>query len=275
MDISFSVRIKNKVSTLIPPRYVRLMDTIEYEGVDQQTRNEQREGKPITVSVKSIPDVHRGEVLYPKGKKDFVLMTKDIQDWMFRICVEVYLGRRFTEKNWTSFRKTLKRTDKLVRWWTSLHTADRAFNNQAGFGNKPKGNISAANFIAGEDIENEPPKLFQVVTGQLVGRLTRIKPEGLVGGVMHLPIEAINISKGDYKKYHPFNQEHKHLFFRPYVTGRDIVVDKSGPRITKFWRQPFSQFDNKVCLPIMLRQDDEMWLPVKMLINPSDKNPGV
>lgn len=252
-------------------RYVRLKDSIELYGADRVTYTERMNGKPPRFADKAVPDVWRIGV---DGKRpvDFVQLTEDLQHWIFRLNIEIYTGMPFqSEEDYRAFHKSLPRNHQLIGWFTSVLRGNGSHTNRAGFGDKPPGNTPARNYISGEDMENGEPKLFHIVTGRWVAEKSRDVTK-TIAGAMCLPVKVINISKNDYRKYHPFT--HPHLFDRLMITGRYMVQDKSGTRITGYFRSPYGQFGGMVTLPVMLPFDDEGWLPVSQIVEPSDTEPG-
>lgn len=251
--------------------YVRLKDSIEYYGKDRVTYTEEMNGKPTRFADKAVPDVWRIEV-DAKRPRDYVTLTEDLQHWIFRINVELCTGKPFaSEETYRDFHKSLLKSHQLIGWFTSVLRGNGSHTNRAGFGNKPTGNIPARNYISGEDMENGEPKFFQIVTGRHVFEKSRDVKKN-VAGALSTPVKVINISKGDYRKYHPWT--HPHLFDRLMITGRNMVVDKSGTRITGYFRSPYGQFGNMVTFPVMLPFDDEGWIASDKLIDPSDTEPG-
>jgi len=251
--------------------YVRLKDSIEYYGMDRVTYTERMNGNPPIFKDKAVPDVWRIGV---DGKRpaDFVRLTEDLQHWIFRLNVEMLMGNQFaSEETYRTFHKTLGKSHQLIGWFTSILRGNGSHTNRAGFGNKPAGNIPARNYISGEDMQNEEPKLFHIVTGRWVAEKSRDVTKNIAGAKC-LPVKVINVSKKDYRKYHPIT--HPHLFDRLMITGRNMVQDKSGTRITGYFRSPYGQFGNMATLPIMLPFDDEGWLPVAQIVEPSDTEPG-
>lgn len=249
--------------------YVRLKDSIEYYGVDRVTRNEN--GGPIVFKNVAVPDVFRIEV-DTKRPKDYVTLTEDLQHWIFRLNVELYTGMPFaSESDYRAFHKSLPKSHQLIGWFTSVLRGNGSHTNRAGFGNKPAGNIPARNYISGEDMQNPEPKFFQIVTGRWVAEKSRDVKKN-VAGALSTPVKVINISKGDYRKYHPWT--HPHLFDRLMITGRNMAQDKSGTRIVSYFRAPYGQFANMVTFPVMLPYDDEGWIASDKLIDPSDEMPG-
>lgn len=251
--------------------YVRLMDSIEYYKKDRVTRNEQAAGKPPRFEDKSAPDVWRIEV-DTKRPRDYVTLTEDLQHWIFRLNVELYTGMPFaSEADYRAFHKSLPKSHQLIGWFQSVLRGNGSHTNRAGFGNKPAGNIPARNYISGEDMENPEPKFFQIVTGRHVFEKSRDVKKN-VAGALSTPVKVINISNGDYRKYHPFT--HPHLFDRLMITGRNMIQDKSGTRIVSYFRAPYGQFGNMVTFPVILPYDDEGWIASDKLIDPSDTEPG-
>ncbi len=253
-------------------KYVRHVDSIEYYGVDRVTKNENEAGKPISFDDKGVPDVWRIGV---DGKRqyDHVPLTEDLQHWIFRINVEIYRGAMFANENeYRAYWKTLLKSHQYVGWFTSVLRGNGSHTNRAGFGNKPTGNIPARNYISGENMENGLPKFFHIVTGRWVAKKSRDVTK-IVSGAKCLPVEVINISKSDYRNFHPFT--HPHLFDRPLITGRNMVKDpKGGVKILSYFRAPYSQFGNLVTLPVMLPFDSEGWIPVDRIVEPSDAESG-
>lgn len=251
--------------------YVRLKDSIEYYGADRVTHTERMNNKPVMFEDKAVPDVWRIEV-DSKRPKDYVALTEDLQHWIFRLNVELYTGMPFaSESDYRAFHKSLPKSHQLIGWFTSVFRGNGSHTNRAGFGNKPAGNIPARNYISGEDMQNPEPKFFQIVTGRWVAEKSRDVKKN-VAGSLSTPVKVINISKGDYRKYHPFT--HPHLFDKLMITGRNMVQDKSGTRITGYFRSPYGQFGNMVTFPVMLPYDDEGWIASDKLIDPSDEMPG-
>lgn len=247
--------------------FVRLKDSIELYGMDRQTFTEKQNEKPLAVDVDGVPDVWRYTAF---DKREYVSMTEDIQHWIFRINCEAYIGRKFSsEAAYKSWWSALPKANIFIQWFTSLFTSDRSHTNRAGFGEKF--GPSAANYIAKNDLQNETPKFQRIVTGRWVGELASAKVES-IKGIPYLPVKVINISKGDYKRYHPF--DNPEYFDQPLITGRYIVTDKGGSRIAGFWRRPYGQFSGAAVLPVMLANEDVAWLPVSQLVNPSDTEPG-
>lgn len=255
---------------LKPAGYVRLKDSIELYGKDRLTYNEA--GKAPNFEEKGVPDVWRIGV---DGKRplDHVALTEDLQHWIFRINLEMYQGARFaSEQAYRDYWRSMPKSNQLVGWFTSVLRGNGSHTNRAGFGEKPKGNIPARNYISGENPENGVPKFFHIVTGRWVARKSRDVTKN-IAGVKCLPLEVINISKGDYRNYHPFT--HPYLFDRPLITGRNMVKDpKGGVKILSYFRAPYSQFGNRVTLPVMLPFDNEGWIPVSQIVEPSDIEPG-
>lgn len=250
---------------------VRHVDSIENCGVDRTTYNEEQNGKPINFDDKGVPDVWRIGV-DSKRPLDYVALTEDLQHWIFRINLEIYLGARFaSETEYRAYWKTLPKSHQYIGWFTSVLRGNGSHTNRAGFGNKPTGNIPARNYISGEDMENGLPKFFHIVTGRWVAQKSRDVTK-IVSGAKCLPVKVINISNGDYRDFHPFT--HPHLFDRPLITGRNMVRDKSGVRILSYFRAPYGQFGNLVTLPVMLPFDSEGWIPVDRIIEPADTMPG-
>jgi len=250
--------------------YVRHLDSIEYYGKDRLTHNEA--GKAPNFEEKGVPDVWRIGV-DGKRARDYVSLTEDLQHWIFRINLEIYRGSVFaSEAEYKTYWKTLTKSNQFVGWFTSVLRGNGSHTNRAGFGDKPKGNIPARNYINGDNPENEPPKFFHIVTGRWVAKKSRDVTKNIAGAKC-LPVKVINISKGDYRDYHPFT--HPHLFDRPLITGRNMVKEPSGGvRILSYFRAPYGQFGNLVTLPVMLPFDDEGWIPVDRIIEPSDTEPG-
>ncbi len=250
--------------------FVRHMDSIEYYGKDRLTYNEA--GKAPNFEEKGVPDVWRIGV-DGKRARDYVSLTEDLQHWIFRINLEIYRGSMFASENeYRTYWKTLQKSNQFVGWFTSVLRGNGSHTNRAGFGDKPKGNISARNYINGDNPENEPPKFFHIVTGRWVAKKSR-EATKTIAGAKCLPVEVINISKGDYRSYHPFT--HPHLFDRPLITGRNMIKDpKGGVKILSYFRAPYGQFGNLVTLPVMLPFDSEGWIPVDRIIEPSDTEPG-
>ena len=187
--------------------------------------------------------------------------------------LEVQHGYRFSsEQAYKNYWQSLPKSHQYIGWFTSVLRGNGSHTNRAGFGEKPKGNIPARNYINGDNPENGVPKFFHIVTGRWVARKTRNVTKN-IAGVKCLPVEIINISKGDYKNFHPFT--HPHLFDRPLITGRNMVKDpKGGVKILSYFRQPYGQFGNTITLPVMAPFDGEGWIPVDRIIEPSDTEPG-
>lgn len=248
-------------------RFVRVRDSIEQYGVDRCTYNERQNGKPPRFEDKGSPDVWN----YETGKKQrFITLTEDIQHWMFRIMVEVYQGFRFnSESEYRDWHKANK-NGLLANWFTSILRSNGSHTNKSGFGEMFEGIPSSANYIRGEDLQNEPPKLWHLVTGRWVGELAGDETRMLYGSVCR-PVKVINISKGDYRNYHPFDTPQ--YFDQPLITGRDMVKDKSGVRILGHWRKPYGQFANKAIFPVCAPFDDVAWIPFKNLVEDGSR-PG-
>ena len=253
----------------VPARpFVRLKDSIELYGMDRQTYTEAQNEKPVAVEVEGVPDVWR---ILGRRSPDFVSMTEEIQHWIFRFNVECYMGRKFpTELDYRTWWKALGRNSTFIAWFTSMFTSDRSHTNRRGFGERF--GPSAANYIAGKDLQNEPPKFQRIVTGRWVGELASAKVE-YFSGVPCLPVKVINIARGNFRDYHPM--DNPEYFDQPLITGRTIVTDKGGPRIVlPYWRRPYGQFANQAVYPVMLANEDAAWIPVSQLVNPSDTEPG-
>lgn len=234
----------------------RVRDTIELIGIDRCTRGEREKGASPRFEDKSAPDVFNFET----GERErFVTLTKDLQEWMFRCMVEYYQGWMFrTDSEWLRWLE-LNRKGTLAGWFTSVLRSNGSHTNKAGFGEMFPNVQDHANWIKQENVGNGLPKFFYVVTGRWVGELPN-RNTSRFAGVPHYGFKCINVSQG-YKQYHPFT--HPHLFDRPMITGRDMVVDKSGVRILGHWRAPYGQFNNRLVFPVMAQTKSLAWIPVE------------
>lgn len=245
--------------------FVRVLDSIEQYGVDRCTYNEQSNGKPPRFEDKASPDVWN----YETGKTQrFVSLTEDIQHWMFRIFVEVYQGYKF--RNETEYRDWHRANKKgiLANWFTSILRSNGSHTNKSGFGTMFENVPSSANYIRGEDLQNDLPKLWHLVTGRFVGELYDDSIQSVYGAICR-PIKCINISRGNYRDYHPFDTPE--YFDQPMITGRYMVQDKGGVRITGYFRSPYGQFAGKAVLPVASPYNDAVWMPAKYLVEDGSK----
>ena len=241
---------------LKPAGYARLKDSIEIYGVDRTTKNERENGKPPRIEDKSSPDVFNFET----GERErHVTLTKDIQEWMFRCMVEYWQGWQFrTDSEWLDWLDH-NRKGQLAGWVTSVLRSNGSHTNKSAFGQMFASIPDHANWIKLENLDNGLPKFFYISTGRWVGEMPN-ENTARFAGVAHYGFKCINISKG-YKQFHPFT--HPQLFDRPMITGRDMVIDKSGLRITGHWRAPYGQFDNRLVFPVMSQTKDIAWFPVQ------------
>lgn len=245
-DTTVEYRLRDSV-------YARVMNSIEVYGMDRQTWNE--EGS-LVPRFDSVPDVWRINPDKGGGKPDFVYMTEDIQHWIFRINTERFMGYRFKSEVeyrdwWRKLSKSGTNKSVFIQWWQQLFKGDRSHTNRAGVD-------TCWDFIGENNQGAQLPKFSNLVTGDYVGKVVQSTPRNVLG-VPYIAFECINVSKKDYRNYHPFT--HPHLFDQPIVTGRTLVKDKGGWTITGYWKRIFHHFDKKVVLPVMLPMDSEAWYP--------------
>lgn len=251
--------------TVTRPHYVRVKTSLEIYGMDRRSHHED-EGVGFDSDVTYLPDVWRHNPAVTKLKPDFVFMTEDIQHWIFRMNVERAIGRRFTsdleyKTFWQADLARFKKKDPtqpgtFIVWWNRLFTGDRSHTNFAGM-------ETCRNFIGDANFDGSLPKFSNVVTGDFVGELADPTQTKYLYGATCRPLKCIDISKGDYRKYSCFT--HPELFDQPTVSGRDMVLEKSGWRKTAYWMRTFYNFNVKVVLPFMLPQDDITWMPASDL----------
>lgn len=259
-----------------PIEYARVKDSIEFYGRDRASQQEfENNGGRIKMGadgepLESLPDVWRYRPFSTGGKPDFILMSSDVQHWIFRINVERYIGRRMSDLEYDNFWR--REVDKhrqdgsaLITEFTRMWRKDGSHSNYAGF----NADSPRANYIAQTDLTHEPPKWQHIVTGGFVGKLADDRVVTL-GGVQHYGLRCINIGE-DYTQYHPFT--HPYLFDQPAVTGRDVISVKGGWEIVNYWRRVYPWFGGQVVIPFALPYDSVAYIPVGQLIIPSDQEP--
>jgi hypothetical protein len=252
---------------VIKPNYVRVKNSLELYGMDRRSWHEGDGGDAgFDSNVDSIPDVFRHNPSETGGKPDFVFMTEDIQHWIFRLNVERVLGYRFeSETAYRAFWKTelirFQQKDPLrpatfITWFNQLFKGDRSHTNFAGVN-------EYANYIADLNMGTSLPKFSNIVTGDFVTELNDPTATKYIQGVVCRPLKCINISKNNYRSYHPLT--HPALFDQPTVSGRDLEYTKEGWVKTAFWMRTFHHFNVRVIVPFMLPQDSVTWMPASGL----------
>ena len=187
-----------------------------------------------------------------KPKPHYLVMTEDFCHWLFRLNVERHKRKKFESeqayRDWHTIARNKNSPEhQYIRWWVSLMKGDRSHTNRYG---------SDTNYdpISGENEGRELMRYFQVVTGR--GVLKLVKNRGDKFGV-----EVINMSKGDYRNYHP--DTHWWLFDQPIMTGRkQIGTDNKGSPI---WDEnlivQFPQFEpTRPIMPVILPYDSVGWV---------------
>lgn len=245
--------------------YARVKTSLEVYKKDRLSYNEEQHGKPIKPTAPDAPDAWRHNPTNPSNKPDFVFMTEDIQHWIFRMNLENLMGRMFAfEEEYRDYWKgqlSLYKANResgsqLISWWNSLFKGDRYATNSAGV-------EARKNYIAQENLNEDFPKFSNVVSGDFVGVLNDPERVSFVAGVKCRPFKCINISKGDYRNYHPFTTPE--YFDQPAVSGRSLYYDKAGWHVSEYWMRVFWNFDMRVILPFMLPLDSVTWIDANII----------
>lgn len=236
--------------------FARVMDSIEKYGRSRPTYTEVMNGKPRDKKILGLPDVWRINPLVTAGKPQGVLMTREFQQWIYRINVERQYGRMSNSEFDDFYQDELynyrRRTGgQTIKDFNSLFRSKASHVNFAGVD-------KYENFITGENQGFGLPIFSNIVTGRWVGELKRWDSN---------QFKVINASKG-FTQYNPW--DNPELFDEPLNTGRSFIGDTNVIERDDL-RKPYNDFGNMVVLPVMLPVDDWGVFPDADYILPSDE----
>jgi hypothetical protein len=120
--------------------------------------------------------------------------------------------------------------------WRGLMWGGRMITDHAG-------SDTHADFVNGNNLDQEPMKLKPMVTG---GTVLKIKGERRVGGTDCYVIEAVNPT-GNYRQYNPVT--HWWLFFYPAISRREQVI-RNDYALIENMSIPFGWYSEQTILPV-------------------------
>lgn len=252
MDFT-DMKVEYKKVNLPFVEYVRVLDNIEATGMSRITQNQ---GGHATTHDTAVPDVWRINPLNSKHKTG-TEMTKEIQFWLYRNCVEWEYGWFASDTAFNNFYKDELYNYKHRTGGGTINDFNSLFRSKASHTNFAGVN-KYANFIAEERLDKGLPVFSNIVTGRAVLESA--------GG---LNVKVINASKG-VLQYNPY--DNPALFDLPMSTGREFVGE-TNIILRDDLRLKYGQFNGRAIMPVMLPEDDIAYFPDAELLIPSDTEP--